>query len=67
MRYWYISVTYSTVHGMRWWGFSWGVIQKEVAKTLLCSGIEEVPARGDFLACEIKISQRGDAVWPGLR
>ncbi len=32
---------------------------------MLCAGIEEVPARGDFLACEIEISQRGDAVWPG--
>jgi hypothetical protein len=52
---------------MLWWGFSWGGIKKEVGKTLLCEGIEEVPARGDFLACEIKISQRRDAVWPGLR
>jgi len=35
-------------------------------QNLLCAGIEEVPTRGDFLACEIEISQRGDAVWPGL-
>ncbi len=45
----------------------WDIEGSTVGKTLPCAGIEEVPARGDFLACEIEISQRGDVVWPGLR
>jgi hypothetical protein len=48
-------------------GIFLGRDMKGRGKTLLCAGIEEVPARGDFLVCEIRILQRGDAVWPDLR